>query len=70
MQRGSEEEPYAPFTVTLKASDRLDGPWVIVKAETAQQLQERLNSLADVYAFQTISRLSESLSSAFEHRRG
>jgi hypothetical protein len=59
----------APFTVTLKAGEKYDSPWIIVKADTAQQLSERLNHLEDLYIFQTASRVSKSLQAAYKHEQ-
>lgn len=62
-------QPYEPFTVTLKAGPEFGAPWVIVKADSAAELKARLNQLEEVYALQTVARLSQSLTTAYEHEK-
>lgn len=57
----------APYTVTLKAGTTGDAPWVIVKAETPQQLVGRLRALEQQYIAQQVSRLSLDLQEAYTH---
>ena len=57
----------AALTVSMKAGKGLDAPWVIVKADTAEQLLTHLNALEGLYIFQAVSRLSKSLLGAYEH---
>lgn len=68
-QYQDEYQPYEPFSVTLKAGRDFDSPWIIVKADSAAELKERLNELEEVYALQTVARLSQSLSEVYEHEK-
>lgn len=64
--RTGEAQPYEPFTVTLKAGSDIGAPWVIVKADTAEQLQHRLSQLEKTLAMQTVARAAAALASAYE----
>lgn len=57
------------FTVTLKAGQGIDAPWVIVKADSIRELQTRLDRLEHSDIPQTVARLSTSLVAAYAHER-
>lgn len=57
----------APYTVTLKAGSSMDSPWIIVKAETPQQLVGRLRSLEQQYVAQQVSRMALDLQDAYDY---
>ncbi|HET7640138.1 MAG TPA: hypothetical protein VFK47_15535 [Ktedonobacteraceae bacterium] len=62
-------QPYEPFTATLKAGTSYDAPWIIVKADSARELQQRLEQLEQEYVLQTVARLSQSLVAVYEHQK-
>lgn len=62
-------QPYEPFTATIKAGASFDAPWISVKADSAAQLKARLEELEEVYALQSVARLSQSLVTVFQHEK-
>lgn len=62
-------QPYEPFTATIKGGADFGSPWIIVKADSAAQLRDRLNELEEAYALQALARLSQSLVGVYEHEK-
>lgn len=59
----------APYTVTLKAGSGYDAPWIIVKADTADQLVARLNELQNKDVDRVAARVSDSLQTSYKYQQ-
>lgn len=53
-----------PYTVTLKAGKGPDAPWIIIKADTAEQLNSRINDLYYRGVFHTVAHAGTTLVAA------
>lgn len=57
----------AAFTATIKSGSGYDAPWIIIKADTALELKDRINELHRQYVEQAVACVSKSFKAAVEH---
>lgn len=55
----------AALTVSLKAGKGLDAPWIIIKADTIEELQSLLNDLHYRGVENTVAHVSRSLQESY-----
>lgn len=51
----------AAYTATLKAGAGYEDPWIVVRAETIEQLDDRLSALAEGGVFASLGRAAASI---------